>query len=378
VNNPQPILRHIDTYSEFLAIAGEWNNLVEQIEEKSVFLRHEWFDAAWQWRQHSGELQILTIYQSDALIGICPLMKDHLPQFKMRLKRIQFLTIPDTQFCDIIAHDKDKPLVIETFGRWLNNPEHKWDILDLSYLPATSITCELLPAALEKNNIDNHLQQVEQNPYIDLEANWESFYSTCSRRLKKGNNLIRNRLQKEGEIHIVQARDPEHVRQALDVLKTLSAKSWKQTTNTTFDNEAPKSFIERLTTHAEKNNWASIWLLYLNDKPLAAEYQLIYNNEIFALRADFDETASELSPGSYLNWKLLESLFGHKQKRYYMGPGKNAYKKRWSKLSIPIVRINGFNKTIRGRMSIFIERYLRPVKHKLAQHNKTCTPAKKA
>ncbi|MBL1275775.1 MAG: GNAT family N-acetyltransferase [Ectothiorhodospiraceae bacterium] len=375
MNSRQPTLTCISEFSDFMKLADKWNALVEKSTGKSVFLRHEWFEAAWQWRQHSSELCILTVHQDDVLIGICPLVKTRVLKNKLSLRALEFLTIPDTQFCDIIAAPDEKPLVLEAFSRWLKQTRRSWDTLNLSYLPNTSPTSESLPAILQKAGLQASTSQVEQNPYIELQSNWDEFYKGCSRRLKKGNNLIRNKIQRAGDVRLEQAQTPEEVRNALKVLATLSSQSWKQTTNTTFDNAGPKAFIERLTSLAIQQNWASLWILYLDDKPLAAEYQLIYDGDVFALRSDFDEKAGDLSPGSYLNWQLLERLFGQQfeqqmdqpLKRYYMGPGKNAYKKRWTKISVPIHRVTGYNTSLRGRIIYSIDQYIRPWKQQCSQ-----------
>ena len=70
---------------------------------------------------------------------------------------------------------------------------------------------------------------------------------------------------------------------------------------------------------------------------------------VHALRADFDEACAQLSPGTYLNWKILETLFGAGLSRYYMGPGENAYKLRWSITGDPLITAHSYSPSLRGR-----------------------------
>jgi len=59
--------------------------------------------------------------------------------------------------------------------------------------------------------------------------------------------------------------------------------------------------------------------MYVANRPVAMEYQLIGNVDIHALRSDFDQDFEDASPGSYLFRHLLESSFGTHYSRYYMG-----------------------------------------------------------
>jgi len=57
------------------------------------------------------------------------------------------------------------------------------------------------------------------------------------------------------------------------------------------------------------------------------------------------------SPGSYLFRSLLEALFERGLSRYYMGPGENAYKLRWTEQAEPTQRAIVYNRTLRGRLA---------------------------
>lgn len=76
---------------------------------------------------------------------------------------------------------------------------------------------------------------------------------------------------------------------------------------------------------AYAQGWLSSWLIYLDEHPLAMEYQLIYGSDVHALRADFDTQREKISPGSDLIRQLLERFFEHGLGPYYMGRGDNPY-----------------------------------------------------
>ncbi len=132
----------------------------------------------------------------------------------------------------------------------------------------------------------------------------------------------------------------ERVESFLERSIGISAKSWKSRTGNSLDMPAPQAFIRRLSALASRRGWLSIWILSLNDRPVAMEYQLVADGNVYALRSDFDPEFDEISPGTYLNLVLVQQLFGRGLRRYYMGPGNNAYKCRWAAQAEPIEELN--------------------------------------
>ena len=153
----------------------------------------------------------------------------------------------------------------------------------------------------------------------------------------------------------------------LATVTELSSKSWKNSTGLTLDNPGPSAFISRLTGHAHKQGWLSVWLLKFDDTPVAMEYQLVYDGVISALRSDYDPAYEKLSPGTYLNWKMLEQLFNEDYGYYSMGPGGNTYKFRWAEEFPDQYRMTLYNRTWRGRLLGLLELKLRPMKRTIVE-----------
>jgi CelD/BcsL family acetyltransferase involved in cellulose biosynthesis len=372
--------RVVDEYSEFESIHEEWNALVEHGLSNSLFLRHEWFDAAWQWRKQDSVLSVLAVYKNGSLIGICPLVIRKYWRRVGTFQSIEFLTVPDTQFCDIIACPAAHAVVVDVLSMWLGSMTKSWDKLDLRYFPETSCTPKALCRALARSSIGAFDVTSARNHFIVLNTSWAEFYRTRSRRLKKSNNLAANRLERAGKVKLEWVRDSKRAPQALKAVVTLSTNSWKSETSLTLDNTGPRAFIERLNTHAAARDWLSVWILYLDDVPIAAEYQVIYRNQVYALRADFSETHRSLSPGTYLNWKLLEGLFESGHDRYYLGRGDNLYKLRWTNTADELINVSGYRKGLHSQTVRFLEQYARPILGRacaLLQHPVRFLPSKR-
>lgn len=352
----------VTTAAGFGELKAVWNALASESVTPSVFLSHEWFDAAWAWRRLDSNLLLHVVRRGDAVLGILPLIRaSHAPRHHTR--RLELLTVPDTQMSDVIAASGDLAQVTEALAADFSS-RSDWDVIDLSYLlPHSGSILAFGPAAstqgLRVAESDGGL-----NRFIALNGTWVDYYSTRSRRLKKAINLGANRLKKAGSVRIDWLRadscDETHLERTVDTAIAISGRSWKRQTGNSLDQPGPRAFIHRLSQAARERGWLSIWLMHLGAQPVAMEYQLIDGGNVHALRSDFAEGFEEISPGSYLFRHLLESSYGHGFDRYYMGPGDNSYKLRWTDQGEPMRRVVVYNRTLRGRLAWLLDAVAKP------------------
>ncbi|MFA9461273.1 GNAT family N-acetyltransferase [Thiohalorhabdus sp. Cl-TMA] len=337
---------------ELRAIGTEWNDLVEDSFLDTPFLRFEWLDAAWKWQHPNDKPLILLIKSNGHLLGGCPLVVRHRSTRKVRIRNLEFLTVPDTQECDIVtAPTEVRENVLIRIATWMVNEFKAWDRLVLRNLPSYSDTITRLTDLFH-----GHGYALEQNPdspnyLVRTLGSWDEYYKGLGRKLKKNNNWVSNRLQKAGvvevEWHTPSSGDFESLFEAIGV----SANSWKGREGGSLDFPGPFAFIRQLSEHAWNAGWFSIWLLKLGDRTVAMEYQLIYQGKVYALRGDFDEQYSNLSPGHHLNYRILQGLFEEEElETYYMGPGRNGYKLRWTDEYEGQGNLTVYGRTLRSRL----------------------------
>ncbi len=353
----------------FAHLAGDWNRLADETDPDSVFLRHEWFESAWQWRRRESQLRLFTVRRGDALVGVVPLILCRERRRHVPIRVMRFLSVPDTQHCAILAGPDDRTAVAALAIEWLKRRKD-WDLLDLEHLRTAGPAWRGLEQAVAHHGLQTGKAEPSLNPRIDLTGDWKTFYATRSRRLKKANNLVANHLARaHADIElrrITRATLPgDNLESLMDIIAGLSATSWKRTTGLSLDQPGPAAFIRHLARVAHANDWLAVWLLELDGIPVAMEFQLVYRGHVHALRADFDEARSKLSPGSYLNWKILENLFGTGNRRYWMGPGRNTYKLHWTEQFESLTRMIAYSHSVRGRLLAIAEERIRPLVKRL-------------
>lgn len=364
-------VKWITTFDGFIALKQDWNKLAQHYPDH-FFYRHEWFESAFAWARLDSKLNILCAFVNDQLIAILPLCIKQAQYKGLPYRLAEFLTVPDTQMCDLIIAPDFQALSGKVFQHLLNH--RCWDKLRLHYLEPNSHISKLN----NQLNLDGIFLATTKHSMVDMGSSWEAYYQTRSRRLKKGNNHCRNQLQKQGDIRVenISYMPNDGI---LNIIKNISQNSWKKKTKTTFDQAGPYAFISELISTAKQNHWLNLWVLKLNEKAIAYELQIEFNQTVYALRSDYLKEYAELSPGSYLNWQILQRLFEDKQKRYCMGPGENAYKQRWENQQKQIYTFSLYQSTMIGRITKTIEQRvapkIRPIKSSLEtllkKHTKT-------
>jgi CelD/BcsL family acetyltransferase involved in cellulose biosynthesis len=365
----------VTTAKGFADLRDAWDRLARGM-RSSVFLRYDWFSAAWEWRRLDAELRILVAHEGDTVAAILPLVRLNGRRNGRRVWSL--LTIPDTQCCDLIADAAS--VVASSRAIALNLAKRRdWDVLVLDYLPKDGMVTAHLAQELEAGATRAVTEDVGRNLYIPLDGTWEAYWATRSRSMKKASNLAANRLQREGTARI-EHLDPAvsgavELDRVLDAVIAISGRSWKQSTGNSLDRAGPGSFIRALSAAAGQHGWLSIWLAYLDEKPVAMEYQLVYQGKVHALRSDFDASLDRLSPGSFLFRHLIERLFAGKFAQYLMGPGDNAYKLRWSAEGHPLRRVTIYNRTAAGRLAHWIDQRAKPILRPLRDRLRGTTAA---
>jgi CelD/BcsL family acetyltransferase involved in cellulose biosynthesis len=359
----------VSTWEAFAELADSWNLLANLTDSKSVFLRHDWFKAAWQWRSHDASIAILCIRQQERIIGILPLAMERQRRYSITARCLCSFDIPDTQQSSMLCAPEDARIVADAMGKELRRTSRSRDCLQLRKLYDTAANAALLGALRTFERVS--ITIADTCPCIDLNDRWDSYYSRRSRRLKKGNNLIANRLKKA-----FQAIDVTRVpldssaagERALTELYELSSGSWKKELETALHRPGPQAWTQSLRRTLGDSGALCAWMLRLDGALAAAELQLDYSGSVSALRADTREEFEKYGAGTYLSWKLLEKIMGRPAAHLYnMGPGLNEYKERWAEKYDELSFANWFSPTIRGRLLWAIDHRIKPLVKKMTR-----------
>jgi len=129
MNNQIKVTR-IETTQQFENLREEWNTLLFQSPERSVFLTWEWLFAWWKnIGDKQYQLWLLLFHEGERLIGIAPLMLSEKQKYRIKFRRLQNIGNPDCDVSTIISIEPEKTIL--ALLNYLTEKKAEWDILDL-------------------------------------------------------------------------------------------------------------------------------------------------------------------------------------------------------------------------------------------------------
>jgi CelD/BcsL family acetyltransferase involved in cellulose biosynthesis len=348
-------------------LAPAWDRLAMEADPNSLFLRSGWFAAAWNWCSASCTLAILRIRQGEQLVALLPMKRETaITRWPLR-SYLSSLDVPDTQQYGLLCARDAARAVSECVAEALREAAESYDRLQLRKLHAMPSNDALIVAMRRIPRTSVSVADV--CPCIQLDTDWQSYYALRSRRLKKGNNLLANRLKKSfGSISVSRETldDSERGAALLRELLAVSAHSWKRELKTALYQPVGTSWINELCRQFGSTGEIAVWSLRLDGLMVATEIQIDHGGTVSALRADVRREYEEFGVGTYLNWKVAEGLLGTGRRLYNMGPGVNAYKERWSDLVLEPKMVTGYGSGLRGRVAWLRDCYFAGLKRSAA------------
>jgi CelD/BcsL family acetyltransferase involved in cellulose biosynthesis len=324
-------VRRIDTYEGFQGLRATWTALAAESARTSPFFSHDWFACCWVGVSSRHRPEILVVEYGGQPVAVVPLMcsAERRPR-RLPTRVLGFLEAPDTPVVDVLAAGEIGP-VVDAVLRSLRD-RRDWDIVRLRKVVDTSATLKALEGE-PRPGMPVERVATTISPLVTLAGTWDDYFRTQkSQRFRKTCRNVESRLRRAGEVTVEEHRalDPDGPVYA-EVME-VSRQSWKGARGLAIATmEGMPRFFRELTLRASANGWLHVWILRLDGRAVATEYQLVAEGRVNALRADFDPAFSELSPGAYLNHQILQQLFERGDcHEYDMGPGDNEYKLRWA------------------------------------------------
>lgn len=299
-------IRRIDKARDFMALGPLWNKLARESGQLSPFLSYDWFWCCWHgvWPKHRPE--ILLLEDAGTPVAIIPLMHWRERLRGLPVRCLGFLTYPNTPMADLLTV-ADHGLVVETFLDHLAS-RSDWDLVWLQRLPASSPTLKELEGTLP-GRLPWRSAGKSFLPYLAIEAEWKNFCDVRDPSGKAAIGQIPDQFEHVGTLSIEEHRaaDPwgPCLQEVIDILRADA--------NGDIDvagamiRRMPEFFRE-LTRRATKNGWLSLWMLRLNGRTIALDYQIYSEGKTQTLWTADDPAYRRFSPGNTLTRAILQAL----------------------------------------------------------------------
>ena len=304
------------------AIQEGWLELLTHPGNSGIHQSFDWFWAGYQAFHLDDQLYVLVLKgDNGSVIGVAPLVITYRKYRGVRVRRIGFARNEQSPANDFILspglEDNCLDLILDHLCLFLH-----WEFIDLQKLNADKPIGRYLQNSLGDGNYRFGIQPNIQSPYISIDKTWEDFWNSRSKKFKKAMRNKLNRAQKSQDlviekIPVTSGKTPE-----LEDILSISSNSWKRQIGTDLaTREDNWEFYKQISNLYGPKGFPFIWLLRIGRVGAAFEFHLEYNGVIYPIRADYDETYKDISPGSILEYEIIKRHFCEKRFAEYNSCG---------------------------------------------------------
>lgn len=328
-------IEKITKFEDFLKLEDEWNTVLEQSDTNIVFLSFEFLRTEWEclgWENPLPEnfnVFILIAKEDGKIKGILPLVKYKTTFSGFPIKKIRVLGKLSMRRGIIITSQYEEVLI--AILKYFINTEWDWNIIEFVQILKHSRYTELIEDISRENGLGTFLIDSQTSPYIEVNKGWEEYFRERSKNFHKSLNNKINKLSQRGHFECREYHTLEEIEEALPIIFEIDLKSWKGKEGTAISSsEASKRLFILLSKYFAKREGISIWILWLNDIPIAFEYHLIYNKIVYSLKWSYDEEYNMFSPGLVLKKASTEYFFKKGFKEIDLLGRADSFKLKWT------------------------------------------------
>jgi len=338
MNHDAIAIERIDSPVEFADLEADWNRCLAASPDDAVHLRHEWLRCWYASDVARRPLRVLVAREAGRLAGMAALTAGALPLKRWRLPALVSATsgveprwsavaeAGRADVMDALVADLRRDPVLPDGGRAR--------AFLFENLAEDGPGARAWLAAWRRAGVPVYLEPGRRSPCLripagtpDYETLWRGLCSKHQRR------ILRQKLRRADAAGLRAERvvDPARVRELMETVFAVSARSWKGAGGTDMAGSASgRAFYDAFTPLAAARGWLSLWLLWDGDACAAVQYDLEYGGTATAFRSDFDPERAPLSPGLVLRWHSLQDFVARGGRAFDFGGQDYGYKRHWT------------------------------------------------
>jgi CelD/BcsL family acetyltransferase involved in cellulose biosynthesis len=347
------INRPVNSWKDTFDQAELWEGLHQRLAPDNPFVSPLWSKMWFDTHADSKKRQVILLSATgENKGGILLLSKGKTRRFKIPVMSIESIGAGVSAYDRHLVAKQEPLLTKEAITPLLEQiADFKgWAFFRLAPLPATYPLYDAFETAAGKQGLLSIRRAYAKGYKIQTGMGWDAYVNSRSRGFRKKMNAS-NRKMKESKLFKIMAyKGFESAEYLRGIVNEISIKSWKAKVGTDVFNPAYNRFWELALPSTLAAGKSTIWVLYYQDKPAAYEWHLHEGRNIIALKSDYNQDFSALSPGNLLSWHAMYHAFqtGASEIDFLMGGGD--YKKRWATDSYQLDELLIFNKSLYSRI----------------------------
>jgi len=340
-----------------------WTDLVARCENDHPFNTFSWLKNWIDSFDPDGQPFIIAVKKGGELCCVLPVLESvsGMAGFRSQWSWVNPFSFRSGLLCDPECLDAI-PLLLEKLLRL-----GSWDRFDFYFSPSDTRVHAALVESAEQLGLYLRREEDMQSPVMALQGSWDEFLGAMSRRRRESERRKQKKLieKNDGSVRIFNGSS-DSLHAALKQCWEISRKTWKHADGTSIA-AAPErmEFFENIAL--QNTDWIVLPILYIAGKPIAFEFNLLYNGCLYNLKLGYDEAYRNLSPGQVLRFNMIEWSFENGVRKFdFMGHAAD-YKVAFSDEFVRHETLYLYSKSWRGRVASIYQSCIRPALRRVKQ-----------
>jgi CelD/BcsL family acetyltransferase involved in cellulose biosynthesis len=308
-------------------LEGEWSQLAEA--RANPFVSPLWF---WTWLETCGKddrpfVPVLHDRQG-RLVGLMPFVRSG----GKRFARLGFAGAAFGDYFHPVAHEGEAERRTSAAAmRALQERRGDWSVLVADYIDESAPwVAELATPGRDGVSLVPYHDHSSVYRFADVGGlTWDDYLATRSRNFRE---QLRRKQRSLAKSHAVTYRraDEATLTQDMETLFELHTRRWAGRKSEVFRTDRARAFHLGVARAALARHWLRLWVLEVDDKPIAAWYGWRLGDRYLYYQAGFDPAWGEYSPGVLLLAHTVRDAIEEGAQTYDMLLGDETYKTRFA------------------------------------------------
>jgi CelD/BcsL family acetyltransferase involved in cellulose biosynthesis len=326
-------IRVYDSLDTLEDLRPAWKDLLVQSPAGTIFSTLEWLVPWWHAFGADQQLHVLALFDtSSRLVGLAPLASLSLRVSggaSLRVIRLMGDGSTDSDNLDMPVLPGYEEECASALMAHLSSPEVRWNLCQLNTLPHDSAVGNILLRHIKDRRWTCAVSQDPRRTIL-LPETWEAYLQGLSYNERRNIGRYRRKLESRQKISVHKCMQLSELSVFLEELFELHQKRWiLRGEPGTFASTARRQFYYEVGRCFLEQGWLEFWLLRLDGKAVAAQFDFRFRDVVYALQQGFDPAHYEDRVGNILRATVLEQLIAAGVRQYDFLGGQSPYKSRW-------------------------------------------------
>ena len=364
------VVDRIDDVAGFEALRDEWSELLHASDADCLFLTWEWLYTWWKHLAGDRQLSIFALRRGGRLLAMAPFGRRPASLLHRRpLPVLEFLGngCVGSDYLDFIVRRGCEEEVRVALARVL--PKERL-VLDLTQLRQGTCAAAGVAAALRERNWNVSETVINICPFIPLAGmSWERYLATLGPEHRYNFNRKWKRLNRDYSLQVEQVHTAEQCGNSIDLVMKLHNLRWRgRGGSDAFNTPGLVAFHSEFSQIALQLGWLRLYVLRLNQEPVAGLYGFLYGRTFYFYQSGFDPAYRKQSVGLVSMGLSIKNAIEDGAEEYDLLHGSEEYKSHWSRHSRELGRLELYPPGNLGRIcrrSVELERVSRRIARRI-------------